>query len=344
VSDPDWGKFQQLIAAHQSFLITSHVRPDADALGSELGICALLESFGKEVSIINASAPPASLRFLNPEGRIKKLNEDVKKADVPTTDAIVIVDTSAWQQLGTMAEIVQSSQARRIVIDHHVSSDNLDAAEFKDVTAAATGELIFEAFEFLGVPVTTETAEALYAAVATDTGWFRFPSTTARTMHVVTELVRAGAVPHKLYNRIHEQCSAARLRLNGRVLSRIQTEADGKLVWVYVNADDLNSTGAVPSDTEGLVNQCLTLAGSEAAFIAVELQTGQIKFSLRCREPHDVAKVAEQFRGGGHRLASGATLSGPMPEAIVKIRLAMHAMLGVEVAEALNPAEQPSEL
>jgi nanoRNase/pAp phosphatase (c-di-AMP/oligoRNAs hydrolase) len=332
-----------LISQHQSFLITSHVRPDADALGSELGMRAVLQFFGKDVTIINASAPPAALRFMNPNGVVKKLNEDIKKADVPSTDAIVIVDTSAWQQLGTMAEIVKTSDAKRIVIDHHVSSDDLDAVEFKDVTAAATGELIFEACEFLGVDVDAETAEWLYAAVATDTGWFRFPSTTARTMRVVTELVKAGAVPHELYNRIHEQCSPARLRLTGRVLSRVQTEADGRLVWVYVNADDLNTTGAVPSDTEGLVNQCLTLAGSEAAFIAVELQTGKIKFSLRCRDPHSVASVAEQFNGGGHRLASGATMDGPMPEAIVRVRTAFHKMLGVEVPDSTDSAAESND-
>jgi nanoRNase/pAp phosphatase (c-di-AMP/oligoRNAs hydrolase) len=333
----NWDLLKELIDEHQSFLITSHVRPDADALGSELGMHALLSAFGKDVTIVNASAPPATLQFMNQHGIIRKLNENISKADIPQTDAIVIVDTSAWQQLGNMAGIVQSSTAQRIVIDHHVSSDRLEAREFKDVSAAATGELIFEACEALDVPINPETAAWLYAAIATDTGWFRFPSTTARTMRVVTELVRAGAVPHQLYHQIHEQSSLARLQLKGRVLSRVRTEADGRLVWIYVNEEDLKLTGAAQSDSEGLVNQCLTLAGSEAAFIAVEMQTGQIKFSLRCREPHNVAAVAETFQGGGHRLASGVTLNGPLATGIDQIRTAMLKMLAAESTSETQP-------
>ena len=110
-------------------------------------------------------------------------------------------------------------------------------------------------------------------------------------------LMDRGASPHLVFNLVHEQSSLARVRLGGRILGQIQSELDGRLVWIQVDAKDLSETGAVPSDTEGLVNQCLTVAGSEAAFIAVELQTGQIKFSLRCRYPHDVASLAEVGTG-----------------------------------------------
>lgn len=323
----DWTCLKDLIESHQSFLITSHVRPDADALGSELGMRAILNAFGKQVTIVNASSPPANLHFMNADGLVLKLNENITRANLPKVDVFIVVDTSAWQQLGTMAEVIQAATSRRIVIDHHISSDNMEAVEFKDVEAAATGELIYEAAEALGVTFDKDTANWLYAAIATDTGWFRFPSTSARTMRIAAALVELGAVPHEVYNLVHEQCSLGRVRLSGRVLGRIQTEAEGRLNWVYADATDLAETDSVPSDTESLVNQCLTVAGSEAAFIAVELQTGQIKFSLRCRPPHNVAVVAEQFGGGGHRLASGATLHGPLKPAIEKIRMAFLTML-----------------
>ncbi|MBL8813127.1 MAG: DHH family phosphoesterase, partial [Planctomycetaceae bacterium] len=169
----DWSLLRNIIDQHQSFLITSHVRPDADALGSELGLRAVLLAMGKQVTIVNASAPPANLQFMNPPGVVLKLNENVTRANLPAYDAIVIVDTSAWQQLGTMADVIQNSPAPRIVIDHHVSSDQLNATEFKDITAAATGELICELAEFLGVTFDEDVANWLYAAIATDTGWFR---------------------------------------------------------------------------------------------------------------------------------------------------------------------------
>jgi len=323
----DWTILKKVIDENDSFLITSHVRPDADALGSELGLRAILLALGKKVSIINASAPPANLSFMNPPGVILKLNDTVTKANVPKTDVVVIVDTSAWQQLGNMADVIQASPAKRVVIDHHVSSDEMGAIELKDVTAAATGELICEAAAAFGIEFDEDTANWLYAAIATDTGWFRFPSTTSRTMRISAALIDRGASPHYVFNLVHEQSSLSRVRLGGRVLGRTQSEADGRLVWVQVDARDMSETGAVPSDTEGLVNQCLTVAGSEATFIAVELQTSQIKFSLRCRYPHDVASLAEQFSGGGHKLASGATLSGPLNVAVERMRTAFLEML-----------------
>jgi len=323
----DWTILKKVIDENDSFLITSHVRPDADALGSELGLRAILLALGKKVSIINASAPPANLSFMNPPGVILKLNDTVTKANVPKTDVVVIVDTSAWQQLGNMADVIQASPAKRVVIDHHVSSDEMGAIELKDVTAAATGELICEAAAAFGIEFDEDTANWLYAAIATDTGWFRFPSTTSRTMRISAALIDRGASPHYVFNLVHEQSSLSRVRLGGRVLGRTQSEAEGRLVWVQVDAKDMSETGAVPSDTEGLVNQCLTVAGSEAAFIAVELQTSQIKFSLRCRYPHDVASLAEQFSGGGHKLASGATLSGPLSVAVERMRTAFLEML-----------------
>ena len=323
----DWTILKKVIDENDSFLITSHVRPDADALGSELGLRAILLALGKKVCIVNASAPPSNLSFMNPPGVILKLNDTVTKANVPKTDVVVIVDTSAWQQLGNMADVIQASPAKRVVIDHHVSSDEMGAIELKDVTAAATGELICEAAEAFGLEFDEDTANWLYAAIATDTGWFRFPSTTSRTMRISAALIDRGASPHYVFNLVHEQSSLSRVRLGGRVLGRTQSEADGRLVWVQVDAKDMTETGAVPSDTEGLVNQCLTVAGSEAAFIAVELQTSQIKFSLRCRYPHDVAALAEQFSGGGHKLASGATLSGPLNVAVERMRTAFLEML-----------------
>ncbi len=326
----DWTPLKKVIDENESFLISSHVRPDADALGSELGMRAILLGLGKKVCIVNASAPPSNLHFMNPPGVILKLNDTVTKATIPQHDVVIIVDTSAWQQLGSMSEYIQSSEAKRVVIDHHVSSDDLNALELKDVTSAATGELICEIAEEFGVTFDADVANWLYAAIATDTGWFRFPSTSARTMKIAAKLMDLGAIPHEVYNLVHEQSSVARVRLGGRVLARTQVEAEGRLVWIYADSKDLAETKAAPSDTEGLVNVCLTIGGAEAAFVAVELQTGQIKFSLRSRIQHNVAAVAEQFGGGGHKLASGATMAGPLPVAVERMKAAFLNMLNAE--------------
>ena len=162
----DWTPLKKVIDENESFLISSHVRPDADALGSELGMRAILLGLGKKVCIVNASAPPSNLHFMNPPGVILKLNDTVTKATIPQHDVVIIVDTSAWQQLGSMSEYIQSSEAKRVVIDHHVSSDDLNALELKDVTSAATGELICEIAEEFGVTFDADVANWLYGLVS----------------------------------------------------------------------------------------------------------------------------------------------------------------------------------
>lgn len=328
VSSLDWAPLKAIIEQNESFLISSHVRPDADALGSELGMAAILKALGRTVSIVNATAAPANLKFLMADGSIQKLGDDIRREDLPEVDVHVIVDTSAWQQLGAMADVIQKAGRKRVVIDHHVSSDNMGATEFKDVSAASTGELIFEAAEFLGITFDEATATAVYAAVATDTGWFRFPSTASSTMRVAASLMDLGAQPHHIYNQLYEQKSHARVLLAGRVLGRARISCEGRLAWIFADRNDFRETGAVPSDTESLVNECLRICGTEAAFIAVETPSGHVKISFRCRSPHDVAATAEVFGGGGHKLASGATIDGPVEDAITRVCSAMEKMLG----------------
>lgn len=338
MSSLDWTPLKSIIERNQSFLISSHVRPDADALGSELGMAYLLRHFGRTVTIVNATAAPANLAFLNTGRQILKLGEDIAREDLPDADVHVIVDTSAWQQLGAMADVIQKAGKHRVVIDHHVSSDNMGATMFRDEQSAATGEMIVEAAESFGVTFDAETASALYAAIATDTGWYRFPSTSSSTMRIAASLMDQGAEPHRLYNLLYEQKSLARVHLAGRVLSRIETECDGRLAWIYADRKDLQETKAVPADTESLVNECLTIAGAAAAFIAVQIPSGQIKFSLRCREPYNVAELAAKFGGGGHRLASGTTLDGPLEDAIAKIRGAFQQMIDAsDASDAGSP-------
>lgn len=327
MSTVNWAPLKTIIDQNQTFLITTHLRPDGDALGSQRGLAAILEALGKQTVMVNATAPPANLEFMNQDGAVRKLGEGIRKADIPAVDVHIVVDTSAWQQIGEMTDVLRASDSQRVVIDHHVSSDDMGATEFKDVDAAATGQLICELADFLGVSLAPEPASWLYAAIATDTGWFRFPSTSAETMQAAGKLIEQGARPDELYRYIHEQRSLSQVHLMGRILQGMQTDCEGRLVWISVSRKDLEETNAVPADTEGLVNQCLTVAGAEAAFIAVELPTAQVKCSLRSRPPHDVAAVAERMGGGGHRLASGATLTGDFQEALKTIQSEFQTML-----------------
>lgn len=310
----------EIVAGAERFVLTSHIRPDADALGSELAMAGFLERLGKSVQIVNPSETPHTLAFLDPNGRVRKVGDDAIEGDIRDTDVHIVLDTSAWKQLGEVGPLFRESKGVKVVIDHHVSSDDLGAIEFKNTSAEATGGMLFRMAEALDWPLDADIARNLFCAIATDTGWFRFPSTTSDTYRAIATLIEAGAAPHLLYRDLYENSSLARLKLTGIVLGRAEVACDGRLAYTSVESRDFEETGAHPVDTENLVNECLKIATAECAFIAVEQWNRQIKVSFRSRDRVDVAKIAEVFGGGGHQKASGATLEGPLSTAIESLR------------------------
>jgi bifunctional oligoribonuclease and PAP phosphatase NrnA len=310
-----WPRFVEIVRAHQRFLLICHVRPDCDALGSELAMACILETLGKDVLLVNDFAIPPTLTFLDPNRKVKQLGKDVTQEQLADREVIVVLDTTAWIQLGKMGDVIRQSKAVKAVLDHHVSGDDLGAELFKNTSAEATGRLVIEAADALGVPVTPCIAEPAFAALATDTGWFRFSSTSADTLRLAGRLVDAGAKPDLLYKQLYETDSLARVQLIGRTLARCRTELGGRLIHTSIERCDFEATGALASDTEDVVNMTLTVAGTEVAVILVEQANGQFKLSLRSRSDVDCSKLAETFQGGGHKKAAGATLEGPLAAA-----------------------------
>lgn len=311
----NWSEFAKLVDQHNKFLLVSHIRPDCDALGSELGMAQVLEALGKHVRIVNGHQTPPNLAFIDPEHRIQTIGVDVQPDDLNDIEVVIVLDTSAWVQLGDMADVVRQSSAKKIIVDHHVSEDDLDASLFKDTSAEATGRLVLDAANHLNVKVTPEIAMPLFAAIATDTGWFRFKSATSDTYRAAAQLIDAGADPAGIYGDLYEKDSIGRIRLRGLVLSRVQSELDGRLVYTYVLKDDFSETGAILSDTEDVINMTLTIAGTEFAVIMVEQPDGSgCKLSFRSRCHLDCSQIAERFNGGGHKAAAGAFLPGSYDE------------------------------
>jgi bifunctional oligoribonuclease and PAP phosphatase NrnA len=326
----DWNVVCEWLAPRQKVVITSHVRPDADAIGSEVGLAELLLDLGKSVQVINTSPTPKYLQFLDPNQRVRQLGVSAEAADILVADAIVIVDTSAWSQLSDVGTVIKQSSAPRAVIDHHLSQDDLGAAVFKETDRDSTGALIAELYRSMGRHPNPAAATALFAAMATDTGWFRFPATQGSTLRIAAELLEHGASASGVYGQLYEQGTLARLKLAGRVLSRLELAGNGKLAYTWVQQSDFSELGAVGSDTEDLVNQGLTVAGCAASFIAVEQANHQVKVSFRSRSAVDVAAIAETFGGGGHRLAAGATLPGPLGAAVECAKGSMLTALSAE--------------
>jgi phosphoesterase RecJ-like protein len=315
----DWDRFREIISGHNSFLLTSHVRPDCDALGSELGMAGVLASLGKEVAIVNCDPVPPNLAFIDPKKKIRTLGSDVQTADLARYQVMMVLDTSAWVQLGQMGNVLREDRGVKMVLDHHVSEDDLGAEIFKNTSAEATGRLVAEAATKLDVRLTPEIASALFAAQATDTGWFRFGSTTGDALRVAATLVDSGAVPQEIYSAIYEQDTLGRLKLRGLILSRTTTELNGRLAHTFVRHEDFKNMGALPSDTEDVINLTLAIEGVEFAIIFVEQESGDFKISFRSRCEVDCSRLASEFGGGGHKAAAGASAEGPFEQAQQKV-------------------------
>lgn len=328
-----WKAFTDQISHYESFVLVSHIRPDCDALGSELGMAEVLRTIGKKVRIINAHRTPPPLQFLDPASNIEVLGDDVEHEDI-SADCIMVLDTSAWAQLGDMGDVIRASRADKIVVDHHVGEDDLGATMYKDYQAEATGHLVVQAADALGVPLTRKMAVPLFAAIATDTGWFRFGSVTSETYRVIARLVDAGVVPSEVYGDLYERDTLGRLKLRGLVLSRTISELDGALVYTYVQKEDFEATGALPSDTEDAINLTLSVAGTQAAVIFVGQLRGGYKLSFRSRCGLDCNEVAQQFGGGGHKAAAGAFVEGTLHDVQERVLSVVREQLGACLSDA----------
>ena len=302
----DWNRFKQVIADADNIVLTSHIRPDCDALGSCLGMAGILRALGKQVRIVCGQATPPNLAFIDPNKEILCLGEDIQPEEFSDADLHMILDTSAWKQLGPMADVIRNSTYKKIIFDHHQDEDDIDAELFKNTSAEAVGRMVVEAAEHLGVEMTPEIASPVFAALATDTGWFRFSSVTDFTYQTAAKLVSAGASPSRVYGHLYERETLGRVRLRGTVLARIELEMDGRLAHTYILPEDYEKTGAHPTDTEDLINLALEIEGVVFAVIMVGQLDGGYKLSFRSRCEVAANEVAKNFDGGGHKAAAGA--------------------------------------
>jgi phosphoesterase RecJ-like protein len=309
----DWAPLVDLVRRHQRFLLTTHVRPDGDGLGSMLGLADALEGLGKQTRLVVASTFPPRYHFLNSAGRIERFH--LPGEEYRNVDVAIVLDTGTWNQLGDFGPFLRSLEVPKVVIDHHQTQDDLGAVRLVDTAAEATGRLVRQAIAALGVPLSKSSASALFVALAMDTGWFRHSNATAESFRLAAELVQAGADPETTYDLLYENNSLPRLKLTGLVLERLTTTCEGRVAYTEIRRSDYAATGATPQDSEDLVNFTRSVAGVEVGLLFMEQPRGGVKVSFRSRGRVDVSRLAEQFGGGGHRPAAGAVLETSLDDA-----------------------------
>mgnify|MGYP006282155061 CR=1 FL=1 len=310
----DWSPLKNLVETHKNWILLSHAKPDGDAIGSLLGLAKAIRSKGGHATPLLEGGLPTRYRFLDPDGilvRREQATEDLwAKAD-----AIAVVDTGTWNQLGHWAENVRAFAGPKVVIDHHATQDNFASHPFISTAAEANCRLIHEAANALGYEPDPVAAQALYTGLATDTGWFRHGNTLPESFTLAGNLVQKGANPTLIYREIYERSSMGKLRLSGRLLSRVASYLDGRVAGSEILLDDWAELGAIPEDAEDLIDLVRVLNGTTAAFVLVERKPGETRGSLRGQNGFDVAEIAQTFGGGGHKAAAGFTHHGPADEA-----------------------------
>ncbi len=291
----------------------------------------ILEKLGKTVAVLNPHPVPPTLAFLDPNNELRGLKDATpeERARIHESDVVMVLDTSAWAQLADMGPLFQASPAKKIVLDHHHKGDDIGAEMFVDDEAEATGTLVVQAAEALGVTLDKTIADAALVAIVTDTGWLRFSSVTSETYRVIAKLVDAGAVPAELYRELYEQESLGRIRLIGRTLRQTEAHFAGRVMFTRIMQDDLRQAGALPSDTEDIVNMTLQVRGSMVAVLVSELTDGTFKISFRSRCDVDCSRLAARFGGGGHKKAAGASSVLPFDETKAALLAAIGNELGI---------------
>jgi bifunctional oligoribonuclease and PAP phosphatase NrnA len=306
----------QTIDSAQRILMTTHVRPDGDGLGSLAALAEALGRRGKDVRVVLPSPVPAKYAFLHGIEAFEILGEDIALEAIPgDRDLMVIVDTCSWPQLDNLRPVVEANAGRILVIDHHVTGDDLDHVEFSDPTAAATGEILIRLLDAGDVEMTPTMAESLFVSVASDTGWFQFPNVTPNVFRLAARLQELGARPQPIYEHLFQGESWAKMQLLAEVLSTMALNGEGDVATMVVPRDVFDRTGAKSWDTENIINESQRMGGVVVSILCVEQEPGTIKVSLRSKHDVDVSAIARQFGGGGHARASGCTMETTVDEA-----------------------------
>jgi phosphoesterase RecJ-like protein len=314
-----YAEVAKLIKSHKSFLLTTHVNPDGDGLGAESALFMALRKLGKKVRVVNHDPLPYKFDFLAFTPFYQTSD------DIPEHEVCIVMDAGDFSRI--REGVKRSEFATLVNIDHHYSNDHYGNYNLVVPEAAATGEVVYELIKALKVKVDKDIAQGIYTSIVTDTGRFRYPSTTPRIFRLAADLEEAGADVSKISESIFGDISKEALELTRLALASIHTTDEGAIGSMTLTQLDFLKSKASDDDTENLINLVRNLDTVQIAAFLKERPDGRIKLSLRSKNGINVANVAKQFGGGGHSYASGAVLDGPLDKALKAVLTACQSAL-----------------
>lgn len=319
-------RFKNLVAKANNIVITTHIFPDADGIGSEIALCMALRKLGKNAVCINEERLFDRYRYLDPDGVITNFKDAKKSKAIPDkVDLFIVTDTNSLPRIGSELHKLAGDSSELLFIDHHPCPKEIAAIHCVDSTKAATGELVGELIESLGVEFDKKMALALYTSIIIDTSSFRYPTVTGNTHRIVARLMDTGISPPEAFNQINGIKQVDYMKLLGKVLSSCQMSKSGKVAWISLTENEIKSFNCDTEDTHGFINHLLILEGIEVACMFREVK-GKVKVSFRSvNQTVDVGVIAQALGGGGHNHSAATIADGNLektiPEIIEKIEL-----------------------
>lgn len=305
---------KQAIKKFSKFLITSHINPEGDAIGSQIAMASLLRKLGKESVMLDESPVPQVIKFLpGAENIFKEMPHDFNY------QAVIILDCPDLARIGRVNEYIKEDNAI-INIDHHISNINFGKFNWVDPDISSAGEMVYDLFRAFKLKIGMEEAVSLYTAIMTDTGSFRYSNTSSKTHRIIAELIDIGIKPYEMHTKIYETSSVQDTNLLGEALQTMKLTEDGKVAWLWVTKEMLKKTKASLEGTEGIINFARSIGGVEIAILFRETGTDErVKVSFRSKGKVDVNKLAGVFNGGGHPTASGCSVFGKFEDVEKKV-------------------------
>ncbi len=303
------------LKAHDDYLLSCHVSPEGDAIGSILAIASLLKRLGKKATVVCEDSFPERLSCLS--NKIWHQVDEIKKP-ASAFKALVVTDCPTLERIGRVRNLL-TPEAVIFNLDHHISNVNFGHYNYIRPEAAASGEVVMDLFKYFKMKLSQDEATNLYVALTTDTGSFKYSNTTVECHNMAADLIATGIDIEKINDKLYSTYSLNKINLYSRLLARVKTTANGQIAWAALKKQDLKDSGAIYEDTEGFIDFLKYLKEVKIAFFMSEMEGGDVRVSFRSKGAYDVNQVATSFQGGGHKKASGCTLHCSLEEAEAKI-------------------------
>lgn len=323
-----------LLKSHSRFAVIAHFRPDGDAIGSTIAMALVLRALGKSVTLYNEDALPEHFAFLEAAADLQPIPESCPEE----LEVLICLDNGAWKRLGdraiaTFADAREGKGPILVNVDHHASNEQYGQLNLVEPATAATGCIVYKLIEMLGLDLSPAMASALYVAISTDTGSFQYGSTSAEVMRMAAHLIECGVDVQDVNRRLYQEVPLSVMMVNREVLNNMVVEHDGFLSHYSLEAQAKAALGITDEDSKDLVEIVRVIQGVKASVIFEDLDDGRVRMSLRSKDPRvNVARVAALFGGGGHAMAAGIRMPGPLPECRALVLDALRAEIDASIA------------